>query len=615
MKQRALILVAALCLLFALSACSADASGRVSVSDAQLLSTTLESAVPQVTLQTIRTHTYTDLASNDPGRDAACYTAYHGILQGISETEFAPYAMVTRAVAATALYRMGGEPAAQEMASFSDVPADSWYADAVSWVSQSKVMNGTTEQTFSPFSALTRSQLAVILYRAASHWDYPLSTTGDLSAYPDGEKVPSYAREAVAWALEHGMFRATVGSRIEPNIAVSRIQFAQALTALRALSGEDALAEEILAALPARDTQSAARTNHDTIQNAIDAAAKKYGAVGVQVAVIEGGEVTDTYAYGWATKNTDPMTTNHKMRIASISKVVVGLNAMLLREDGIVDLDASIGNYWGFPVVNPARPDHTITLRSLLTHTSSIINAGDDVSRTYDSVKAKLKGSSGFSKLTPGSINSWSYNNYAYGVLGMTLELAANRTSDDILQEKLYTAMDIDASFAPGDIRQTELLTTIYRSGGSVGRSIETQKDLHIDPIPGATGKYFAGGLTISVSDLAKLFAMLADDGRYEGVQLMSEESVALMETCDPYAVPGGSYQGLSLRYWPELYGRTNVYYHTGSAYGVYNCASYDSATGDGVIVLTTGANGTKDDHGIYEVCAEISDFIYRTIA
>ena len=60
---------------------------------------------------------------------------------------------------------------------------------------------------------------------------------------------------------------------------------------------------------------------------------------------------------------------------------------------------------------------------------------------------------------------------------------------------------------------------------------------------------------------------------------------------------------------------RPGVYYHTGSAYGVFNCASYDPATGDGVVVLTVGASGAKDEHGIYKVCAEISNEIYGKIA
>ena len=56
------------------------------------------------------------------------------------------------------------------------------------------------------------------------------------------------------------------------------------------------------------------------------------------------------------------------------------------------------------------------------------------------------------------------------------------------------------------------------------------------------------------------------------------------------------------------------LFCHTGSAYGVYNCASYDPATGNGVVVLTVGAAGDKDDRGIYKVCAEINEFIYGVV-
>ena len=72
-----------------------------------------------------------------------------------------------------------------------------------------------------------------------------------------------------------------------------------------------------------------------------------------------------------------------------------------------------------------------------------------------------------------------------------------------------------------------------------------------------------------------------------------------------------GSSQALPLRHWADLYGREEIYYHTGSAYGVYNCASYDPETGDGVVVLTTGAAGSKDQYGIYKVCSELNAYLY----
>ena len=71
----------------------------------------------------------------------------------------------------------------------------------------------------------------------------------------------------------------------------------------------------------------------------VEEAAEHHGAVSVQAAVIEDGAVTAQTAWGWATLNSDPMTTDHKLRCASLTKVVVGMCAMLLSEDGAVTLD------------------------------------------------------------------------------------------------------------------------------------------------------------------------------------------------------------------------------------------------------------------------------------
>ena len=77
----------------------------------------------------------------------------------------------------------------------------------------------------------------------------------------------------------------------------------------------------------------------------------------------------------------------------------------------------------------------------------------------------------------------------------------------------------------------------------------------------------------------------------------------------------GGFYQAQPLRYITDAYGRNGIYYHTGSAYGVYNGFSYDPETGDGVIVLTTGATSVHDAHGNYAVCGDIFNSVYRAIA
>ena len=565
-----------------------------------------------LTVERLRTEfAPTDVAAG-PLQDLICYMGYQGILT-CDQRKFNPEQPISRGMVAVTLHRMseGAGEAPLADGTFTDVPPDTWYTEGVNWCAANGIMNGVGNDRFAPERPLSRMQLAALLHRYAAWQGSDTEITGDLSAYSDGYKVSAYAVDGTIWALEHQIFRSIVTDMLRPAMTVSRQQLAVALTGLLSLDGSDPMAAELLNALPECDTRSDAQAHYAEIQAAVDAAAQKYHAVGVQVAVIENGAVTDTFNYGWATKNTDRMTDQHKIRTASISKVVLGMTAMLLREQGTVSLDESIGTYWGFSVKNPAHPNTPITIRSMLTHTSSIFNAGDNEPRTYSHVVSRLRGK-GFSSAVPGSMGYWSYNNYAFGVLGMTLELAANKRVDDILKEKLFTAMDIDASYAAGDVRDTDHLVTIYNSSGAVGRSIETQKKIHIANQPGASGTYFAGGLTISAEDLAKLIALLANDGIYEGVRMLSAESIALMEQCAERTAPDGFGQAMPMRQWDDLFGRERIYYHTGSAYGEYNCASYDPASGDGVVVLTTGSSGSKTDHGIYAICSDISAAVYE---
>lgn len=579
MRYKTLISVTAMCILWALLLGACLQTSTESTVGQTTPPTTAAPTEPGFTVESIRTAEFSDVPAYSLYYDTACYMLYYGLMDAV-DGQFLPYEMLTCAQGAQVIGKLTGQSA----------PA----ADT-------------------PDAPLTRGKMAVMIYNAAEAMGYDMQTQTKTLPYPDGEQVDAQSLEAMLWAQEKGLMECFVGYRLLPNTAVSRLQLAQMILALKAMDPQDELAAQIYEALPVRDELSAAQDNHDAIQAAVDEVAKKYGAEGLQVAVIENGTVTDTYAYGWATKNSDPMTTDHKIRIASISKVAVGITAQLLREDGIIDLDADISDYWGVKVKNPKYPNMPITIRGMLTHTSSIVNAGDSTSRAYSSVKSKLQGS-GFSGAVPGDIGYWAYNNYAFGVLGMTLELAADRVVDDILSEKLYVPMDIDAAFGSGDLKNTDLLATIYRATGEVGRPVSKSKSLHSPTTPGESGSYFAGGMTTSVYDLAKLIAMLANDGMYEGVQLMQPESIGEMESRIETPVPGGSYQALPMRYWPELYGREGIYFHTGSAYGVFNAATYDPVTRDGVVVLTSGASGAKDEYGIYKVCAQINSYIYDII-
>lgn len=356
---------------------------------------------------------------------------------------------------------------------------------------------------------------------------------------------------------------------------------------------------------------------HEDIQAIVDAASKKYDAVGVQVAVIEDGAVTDHYEFGYADlESKTPMTAEHKIRVASITKVAVAMNAMAAVEHGKLALDTPIGTYWGVDAVNPHYPDDPVTARTILSHTSSIAALGEG--RSNKQVKARLANDKTYRIVRPGDIAGWAYNNYAFGVLGMTVELAEGKTMDQLGQENFFQPLGIDAAFEPGEVADTELLATLYNADHTVGRSVKAQKATKVPGAPGADGQHFAGGLTLSAVDLAKLVAVLARDGEYEGKQLLSPESVALMETPLGTAKDQLFEQCYPLRLIRNAYGRAAVYTHGGTNYGANTYMLYDSDGRDGVVVCTSGAYvtpQTKDEHGIYSICAEIAGPIFEAVA
>lgn len=569
-------------------------------------------AEPILTPETIQAFRFDDVPAEDGRAGYISYAACRGWLQGVDEDRFDPDGFVTRAGLVTALHRMDGEETSDTiLIGFPDTDLDAWYTQAVSWAVEAGVVFGEADGAFAPDARVTREQLAVFLHRFAAPAEGP---AGGLEAYQDGDAVQAYAREAMAWALENRLFAGMVGDTIHPRLPVSRGQLAQVLTALAAYTEEEPTARELAEGLHVTGVESASQAHHEEIQARVDAVAAKYGAVGLQVAVIEDGQVTDAFAYGWATKGSDRMTPDHKTRIASITKVGVGLAAMALYEDGVIGLDESIGTYWGVSARNPYYPNDPVSVRALLTHTSSIPSLGDDASRSRSAVQSRLQ-SGGFSRVRPGAASSWIYNNYAYGVLGQTLEIASGQFLDDVMEERFWDIMEIDGAFESGNVKNSDMLCTVYQYGG-VGRSLSAMRSntRRYSP-PGATGAYFSGGMTMSAVDLGKMTALLANDGCYEGLQLLKASTVELMETrCEPQ-LPDGTWQALALRSQDDLYGRGMLYYHTGSAYGVFNCMSYDPAARDGVVVLSSGASGVKDGRGIYAVCGEISRYIYDTIA
>lgn len=122
------------------------------------------------------------------------------IMLGTDATHFSPNDSLTRGMMATILWRLDGEPKGYTC-DFSDVSAETWYYDAIAWARTIGLVSGVGNGRFAPDIALTREQMAVMLYRYASVKSNAQTTHFDLSLYSDGASVSSYAVDSVKWLL------------------------------------------------------------------------------------------------------------------------------------------------------------------------------------------------------------------------------------------------------------------------------------------------------------------------------------------------------------------------------------------------------------------------------
>lgn len=348
----------------------------------------------------------------------------------------------------------------------------------------------------------------------------------------------------------------------------------------------------------------------EDVDEALERAAEDFPVISIAAAAVENGRLSQSGAWGWAVKDQREMTPDTKVRVASLTKVAVGMCAMALEEDGLLDLDAPLSDYWGEGVTNPYA-EREPTVRTLMSHSSSLRTL--DFAWGLSRLRGILSRASAWRSVEPGNGGYWHYNNFAYGILGTTLELAADRTLDGYLHERFLDPLGASGSLFGGNL-EAEEMACLYNSWGGVEQSPEFQAGQAVPGDIGDGASYYAGGLTISAVDMAKLVAVLAGDGAYEGEQILAPETVAEMETPQFLVDQGDTYpfqQCLTLRRQEDIYGQSVLCYHTGSAYGVFNLLSYNPDTGDGVVVLTVGTPRRTDDRGLYALCAQVSEELY----
>lgn len=151
--------------------------------------------------------TFTDVRTSDWFHDDVMYVYEKGLMNGTSGKIFSPKASLTRAMLVTVLYRLDGSPAVSGASGFSDVASGCWYANAVTWAKNNRIVNGTSASTFAPNAAISREQIATILYRYAEYKYYSTSVGAgsNIMGYEDFYSISSYAYDGLYWACSNGV--------------------------------------------------------------------------------------------------------------------------------------------------------------------------------------------------------------------------------------------------------------------------------------------------------------------------------------------------------------------------------------------------------------------------
>lgn len=321
----------------------------------------------------------------------------------------------------------------------------------------------------------------------------------------------------------------------------------------------------------------------------------------------------------------EPLTPQHMLRVASISKLVTALGVMKLVEQGKLSLSQDVSRYLGFDLRNPAFPKTPITLAQLLSHTSSLRDDKEYWAQYPDTLQSLFGANSvHFAKDQPPG-DFFTYTNLNYGVIATIIERVSGERFDRYMQRAVFVPLGIKAGYNWSGIAGHKLpVATLYNKttpdgpwrtqiddfAGSVPTVTVRSKieNPDLDTVkPGSNGTLFSpqGGLRISIDGLATIARMLTNCGRHrtmvflkcQTVNMMAEPKWQLKADRSNGADDDGFYQAYGMG--PHRFhiddSRELMLGHYADAYGLRGALIVNPATKKYAIYLFSGSASNPD--------------------
>ena len=342
-------------------------------------------------------------------------------------------------------------------------------------------------------------------------------------------------------------------------------------------------------------------------------AMEKNSAVGLAVAVVKGGEIIYTQSFGY--KNLEDSTLlaeGDVFRIASISKSFTTTALLTLMEKGLISLDQDVSELTGFPVRNPGFPEKVITVKMLLSHTSSLNDSQGYFNLDIINPKKNKEYAKSYNPYEPGT--QYEYCNLGFNTLGAIAEKLAGERFDQFVRHTVLEPLGLYASFNPDSLDRTKYVT-LYDSipVPQPAAYVSRAKQLDSGYVMGYSTPLFSptGGMKISATDLAKYMIMHMNYGAIaDGKRVISEETSRLMQS--PVVETGeGETYGLALRQSKNFIPGEVMVGHTGSAYGLYSAMFFEPEKKFGIVLITNGCNPVYEG-GFVNIQTDVARALYN---
>nr|WP_287937168.1 serine hydrolase domain-containing protein [Algoriphagus sp.] len=334
--------------------------------------------------------------------------------------------------------------------------------------------------------------------------------------------------------------------------------------------------------------------------------------MGLSVAVVKDGKLVYTDALGWKEDGKVALQTTDLFRIASISKSFSATSIMQLVEKKKLSLDDDVSELIGFTVRNPKFPKTVITLRMLLSHTSSLNDSEGYF--TLDAINPSKNPNSEkvYNAYEPGK--GYQYCNLNFNMVGTIIEKYSGERFDYYVKNHILDPLGLYGGYNVNELDASRFATLYNYSRDSAKfipspaayasrkTELETYQMGYTTPIFSPTG-----GMKISAPDLAKYMIMHMNYGKGEKAKIISKKSAQKMQT----PLSADENYGLALWKTDKLISGVELIGHTGSAYGLYSAMFFDPDKKYGFVVITNGSDPAEEE-GYIRVIRQAANILYE---